>query len=103
MFFGAILEASSIHSAVDRIVNSSPQLLSVYCATYQAFNYFIIPHWAQLKHNGLYCSKTQPFSACRKGSVVVAFSIILAFLIITAEYNTDFYIKKKLALLQSHI
>ncbi len=29
--------------------------------SYQAFNYLIILHWAQLKHNGLCCWKSQLF------------------------------------------
>lgn len=65
-FSDAIPEVCPIHSAVYQIVNTSTVFyLFTVLLSYQAFNYLIILHWAQLKHNGL-CrwKKSNYFCSC---------------------------------------
>lgn len=61
-FSDAILEVCTIHSTLQCTILLIPALvLYLFTAplSYQAFNYLIILHWAQLKHNGLCCCKSQ--------------------------------------------
>lgn len=66
-FSDAILEVCTIHSTLQCTILLIPALvLYLFTAplSYQAFNYLIILHWAQLKHNDSAAAKVNYCSFC---------------------------------------